>query len=327
MNIQQELRKALAIECDAIRRAADRIGTRAERAVRLLHERSGRIIITGMGKAGIIGRKMAGTFTSTGAPAQFLHPAEAIHGDLGMVRSGDVVVAISNSGETEEIVALLPYLKGFGVAIIAMTGNVDSTLARNSDEVIDVSVAQEADPMGVAPTASTTAALAMGDALAAALVVLNGFDKEQYAAFHPGGSLGRALLFRVRDLMHRGDRLPMVRPECTLREAITVMSSKRLGALFIALPDGPLEGILTDGDLRRVFQREANPLEHPVADWMTRDPKTIRPDVLATEALRRMEDFAITVLPVVDDAGKPIAALHMHDLIQAGLALWPAASD
>jgi len=327
MDIQQEIRTALEIEYTAIQQLADRIDDRAEAAVRLIHQRKGRVIITGMGKAGIIGRKMAGTFTSTGTPAQFLHPAEATHGDLGMVRSGDVIIAVSNSGETEEIVALLPHLKGFDVSIIAMTGNPESTLARNSVIVIDTRVEREADPMGVAPTASTTVALAMGDALAAALVSLNAFTKDKYAVYHPGGSLGRALLFRVRDLMHRGDRLPRIDPDSQVRDAIMVMSSKRMGAVFVAAPAGPLEGILTDGDLRRVFERETNPLERPVSEVMTRHPHTVRADVLALDALRLMEDHAITVLPVIDDSRRPVAALHMHDLVQAGLALWPAATD
>jgi KpsF/GutQ family protein len=325
-DIAAALQDALACERSAIEALEHRIGPEAEEAVRLLNQCEGRVVFTGMGKMGLVARKICATFTSLGAPSLFLHPAEAIHGDLGIVAPSDVVLALSYSGETEEIVGLLPHLHGFGVDVIAMTGNPHSTLAQHSRVVLDVSVEREADPLAIAPTASTTAALAMGDALAAALVKLRRFSKDRYAVFHPGGSLGRALLYRVRDLMQK--EIPMARPDTVLRDAICEMSGgRRLGAVFIVDDDGRLAGVFTDGDLRRVLERETNPLGSPVGEYMTATPKRTQPEVLAVEALHLMEDSRILVLPVVDDHERPIAALHMHDLIRAGLALWPASRE
>lgn len=321
------MRTAVRVEREALERLESAIGDEAEAAVRLVHACAGRVVVTGMGKAGLVGRKIAATLSSVGVPASFLHPADALHGDLGMVRRGDVVLAISNSGETDELLALAPHLAAAGAHLIAMTGNPDSTLARRSERVLDVSVSREADPLGIAPTASTTAMLAMGDALASALEALTELDAQRYAAYHPGGSIGRRLLYRVRDVMHGGDRLPLVRPDATLRDAICVLAQKRLGAVFVAGDDGALAGIFTDGDLGRVFQREPDPLPRAIAEFMTRQPRTTTPGAMAVEALRLMEDHAITLLPVLDEAGRPVAAVHMHDLVQAGLALWPAARD
>lgn len=327
MDIEATLRQAIAIEREALDRLAGRIGPEAVGAVELLHACQGRIVVTGMGKAGIIGRKMAATFSSTGCPALFLHPGEALHGDLGIVGKSDVVIAISNSGETEEIIGVLPHLRGLDAKVIAMTGHVGSTLAKLSDVVLDIGVDREADPLGMVPTASTTAALALGDALASALMVRNGFDRERYAVYHPGGSIGRTLLSRVCDLMHGGDAAPLVCASDTLRHVICVMSSKRLGAAFIVDEKGVLEGILTDGDLRRTFEKDANPLEHPIAEYMTHNPRRVGPDDLAVDALRLMEKRKTTILPVVDDENRPIGALHLHDLVQAGLSLWTPSGE
>ena len=320
MNILNAILESLRIERDALEAVSARIGDDAVRAVETIHDAEGQVIVTGMGKAGLIGRKIAATLASTGTPAFFLHPAEAIHGDLGIVCERDVVLALSNSGESEEIVALLPHLKRFGVKIISLTGRRDSTLGRYSDIVLDTDVEREADPIDIAPTASTTVQLAVGDALVAGLIERRGFQRDQYAIFHPGGSLGRKLLSTVRDLMHSGDDLPIVPHTVSLREALLDMTSKRLGATFVVDDDGCLEGILTDGDLRRIIQDEGNPLARPVLELMVSDPKTVTESHLAAEALRIMEDHLITVLPVIDEQQRPIGALHMHDLIKAGLA-------
>ena len=320
MDILAEIKKAIEIEREALEFIIHKVDDQAVAVVELLYACRGRVIVTGMGKTGLIGRKIAATLASTGTPAFFLHPAEASHGDLGVVTSDDVVLAVSNSGETEEVVRLLPHLKRFQVKIISLTGDRNSTLAQHSDVVIDVAVEREADPLGVAPTASTTAVLAMGDALATALLLKRGFSKEQFAIFHPGGSLGRRLLWHVRDLMHTGDSVPVVREGVTVREAIYEMSVKRLGTTFVVNEDMRLSGIFTDGDLRRLLQRETNPLELPIADVMTRSSKMIREEVLAAEAVRMMEDHAISILPVVDDQFSLFGVIHLHDLVRAGLA-------
>lgn len=327
MDVASIMREAVRREREALERLEASVGSAAEEAVRLLHGCAGRVVVTGMGKAGLVGRKVAATLSSVGVAASFLHPADALHGDLGMVRGEDVVLALSNSGETDELLALAPHLLGIGVPVIALTGNPDSSLARRSHVCLDVSVAREADPLGIAPTASTTAMIAMGDALAAALEALNELNEARYATFHPGGSIGRRLLYRVRDVMHGDDRLPRVLPDTSLKDAICELARKRLGAVFVTAPDGTLAGIFTDGDLGRVLQREADPLARPIREFMTREPRTVRAEALAAEALRLMEAHAITLLPVLDDAGRPVAAVHMHDLVQAGLALWPTARD
>ncbi|MCP4639683.1 MAG: KpsF/GutQ family sugar-phosphate isomerase [bacterium] len=327
MNIQEIVRQSLEIERDAVAALVDRVGDACERAVKLLHACSGRVLVTGVGKAGLVGRKLAATLSSTGTPAAFVHACEAAHGDLGMLCEDDVVIAVSNSGESRELVELLGHLKRLGVKIVALTGAVDSTLGSESDVVVDVGVEQEADTLGLAPTASTTAALAMGDALAAGLMSVKGFSEEQYARNHPGGSLGNLLLMRVEDLMVSSDRMPVVSADVVLRDAIYEMTSRRLGSTFVVDEDGVLVGIITDGDLRRLLQRNTDPLEMPAAEAMTRDPKRTRPDVLAIEAMQYMEDHKITVLPVVDATGRPLSAIHMHDLVKAGLALWSVGEE
>ncbi len=326
MDTLQILRQTLAAEREAIEIIEQKVGGEAVRAVELFLQCQGHVVITGIGKTGLIGRKIAATLTSTGTPAVFLHAAEAIHGDLGVIGERDVIVVLSNSGESGEIVALLPHLRSFGVPIIAMTGHTESTLARQSDVVLDVGVPSEAGPLGMAPTTSTTAALAMGDALAMAAKILRGFSKAAYGRFHPGGSLGRALL-RVRDLMHSGGAVPLVQPDMPLREAIVVMSAKRLGAVFVADDGGPLLGIITDGDLRRILQREADPLNQCVSEVMVSQPQTVLEESFAKDALDLMESRSITILPVVNTADEPIAALHMHDLVRAGLATWTDLGD
>lgn len=316
----QLIRDALAIEIEALQAVSAKVGPSAEQAVELLLRCAGRVIVTGMGKMGLIGRKIAATLASTGTPAFFLHPAEAYHGDLGIVTNQDVVLALSNSGQTEEVVNLLPHFKRLGTKIIALTGQADSALARHADVVLDTAVPREACPLDIAPTASTTAALALGDALAAALTAKRGFTRDDYAIFHPGGSLGRKLLYTVADLMHTDEALPLVRPEETLREAIPVISNKRLGTALVADEQNRLLGVFTDGDLRRVFEKHADPLTQSMQDVMTASPKATRPDTLAAEALRVMEDSAITALPVVDEDHSLVGILHLHDLIRAGLA-------
>lgn len=313
------LREALDIETEGIVALADRLDDSAVQAVETILACTGRVIVTGMGKMGLIGRKIAATLSSTGTPAFFLHPAEAYHGDLGIIASDDVVLAMSNSGQTEEVTNLLPHIKRFGVKIIAMTGQCESTLARHADVIVDCGVAREACPMNVAPTASTTAALAMGDAIAVALIARRGFTSDDYAIFHPGGSLGRKLLLHVRDIMHAGEDIPTVQPGTALRDAIVEMSSKRLGTAIVT-ENGTLRGIFTDGDLRRLFEAGGNPLEKTIDEVMVAEPKRCHPDDLAAEALRTMEEKSITALPVVDEDNNVVGIVHLHDLIRAGLA-------
>ena len=317
--LQAVAARVLRIEGDAVAALVERLDGRFARAVHLLHACRGRVVLTGMGKSGYIAQKIAATFSSTGTPALFLHPAEGVHGDLGMIVRGDVVVAISNSGETQELVSILPHIRRFGVPLVSLVGNLQSTLARESDVALDVSVKEEACPLNPAPTASTTAALAMGDALAVALLEQRGFQEEDFALLHPAGSLGRRLLLRVRDLMHTGDALPLVREEATMREAILEISGKRLGMTAVVDAAGLLCGIVTDGDLRRALQKFPDLLARRVADCMTRHPKTIPRDELAARAVQVMEQYSITSLIVVGEAGRPEGVLHLHDLLKAGV--------
>src|SRR5258706_7651307 len=312
------------IEAEALRALADRIGgpmaADFERAVHLLHQCAGRVVVTGMGKSGIIGRKIAATLSSTGTPALFLHPAEAVHGDLGMLVKGDVVLALSSSGETEEILALLPTIKRLGAKSISLTGDEiynkkakRSTLAAAADVALDCSISREACSLGLAPTASTTTMLALGDALAVALAEKKGFEEEDFAELHPGGKLGKKLA-RVEQLMHSGDDLPRVAPKTKMPDVIHVMSSKRLGVA--AVVDGDkLLGIISDGDLRRLLQSKGKDvLDLKAADCMTKDPKTITADAFAASALNIMEEKKITSLCVVDGKGNLRGIVHLHDL-------------
>ncbi|MBF0614575.1 MAG: KpsF/GutQ family sugar-phosphate isomerase [Magnetococcales bacterium] len=315
----ERARRVLAMEAEAIMAMANRLDGRFEQAVTLLFACRGRIVVTGIGKSGMIGRKIAATLASTGAPAFFLHPAEGSHGDLGMVTCQDVILLLSNSGETGEVLGLLPVFKRLGVPMIALTGRLDSTLGRMSDVVLDIRVEREACPMDLAPTSSTTAALAMGDALAVCLLEKRQFGPEQFALLHPGGSLGRKLLVRVADRMHTGERIPCVSEEDSVRQALFEMTAKRFGMTGVLDDRGRLSGVLTDGDLRRLLEQDANPLERRVGEVMTRAPKVIAADALAAEAARIMERSKITGLFVVSLERTPIGVIHLHDLLEAGL--------
>jgi arabinose-5-phosphate isomerase len=309
--------RVLRMEADAILGLVAKLDARFDAAIELLRGCSGRIIVTGMGKSGIIGRKIAATLASTGTPSYFLHPAEGVHGDLGMVARGDVVLALSNSGETDEVLAILPPLKRLGVPIVLLTGNPTSTLARQCEVVLDVSVAEEACPMNLAPTSSTTAALAAGDALAMALLELRGLRPEDYAALHPRGTLGWRALFRVADLMHTGDAVPRVRADATLEDTILEMTKKRFGMTTIIDSAGRLTGIVTDGDLRRLHLKTQSIAGVRAGDVASGSPKTIGADELAAKALEVMEAWAITSLVVPDADGRPVGVIHMHDILRA----------
>jgi arabinose-5-phosphate isomerase len=322
MSVEQA-RRVLRIEADAIERLIERVDENFDRAVELLLDCRGRVVVTGMGKSGHIGNKIAATLASTGTPALFLHPAEGIHGDLGMVTKGDVVIALSNSGETEEMNRMLPSLKRIGIRIIALTGNRDSTLAKNSDVVIDVGVREEACPLGLAPTASTTATLAMGDAIAVVLLDRRGFKAEDFACYHPGGSLGKRLLLRVRDVMHVGDAVPKVSENTLIKDAIYEISSKKMGITAVVGKDGRLLGVISDGDLRRWMEKTEkmgeNLLGKRAADIMTKNPRVISRDALAAEAVAVMEGASITCILILDGASHPEGVVHLHDLLKAGV--------
>lgn len=312
----------LRMEAEAVLELVPRVDENFAAAISLILECHGRTVITGMGKSGIIGRKMAATFASTGTPSFYLHPAEGIHGDLGMVTSDDVVIALSNSGETGEVLNILPSLRRIGAKVIAMVGNSNSTLAKNADVILNVGVSKEACPLGLAPTSSTTAALAYGDALALALLKKHNFTASQFAIFHPGGSLGRKLLLTVENIMHSGDENPVVLGETTVQEALFVITDKGLGAVSVIDENGIMQGVLTDGDIRRGLSKGVDFLQRPVTELMTRSPKTITKEKLAAQALHIMESNKpkpITVLPVVDSDNKVIGLLHMTDLVRQGV--------
>jgi arabinose-5-phosphate isomerase len=306
-------RKVLRTEGDAILGLIPRVDARFDRALDLLHACTGRVVVTGMGKSGIIAHKLAATFSSTGTPAVFLHAAEAVHGDLGMVQTDDVVVALSYSGETEELIRLLEAIRRIGARLIALTGHPTSTLGAASDVAVDCRITEEACPMNLAPTASTTATLAMGDALAMALAHRKGFQPEHFADLHPGGRLGRRLM-RVDAVMHGGPALPAVRPETSMPDLIQEISSKRLGMTCVIDGDGRLEGVVTDGDLRRHMTPGSDLFRQTAAMVMTPRPVTIRPGTLAAEALRVMEERKITSVVVVDEDGLVKGVVHLHDL-------------
>ena len=312
----------LRMEAEAILELVPRVDANFAAAISLILECPGRTVITGMGKSGIVGRKMAATFASTGTPSFYLHPAEGIHGDLGMVTADDVVIALSNSGETGEILNILPSLRRIGAKIIAMVGNANSTLAKNSDVVLDVGVEKEACPLGLAPTSSTTAALAYGDAIALALLQKRNFTASQFAVFHPGGSLGRKLLLTVGNIMHKGDENPLVSADTTVQEALFVITDKGLGAVSVVDESGKMLGVLTDGDIRRGLSKGVDFLQRSVDDLMTKAPKYITADKLAAQALHLMESNQpkpITVLPVVDEDMVVVGLLHMTDLVRQGV--------
>ncbi len=315
----ERAREVLATEAAAIQALARRLDGAFVDACRLILACDGHLIVTGMGKSGHIGHKLAATLASTGTPAFFVHPAEASHGDLGMIRSGDVIVALSNSGETGEVVNLLPVIKRIGVGLIAMTGNADSSLARHADVHLDTSVDREACPLGLAPTASTSAQLAMGDALAIALLEARGFTAEDFARSHPGGTLGKRLLLHIADVMHGESDLPTIAPEQTISEAIVIMTRGRLGLCAVIDADRRVAGILTDGDLRRGLDDSGDIRTTPVRELMTADPQTIGPNELAASAVELMQARRIQGLLVVDDEKRLVGALNFQDLLQAGV--------
>jgi arabinose-5-phosphate isomerase len=320
--ILEEAKKVIRIEAEALLALADSINGEFERAVDLILASHGRVVVTGMGKSGLIGQKIASTMASTGTPAFFLHPAEGIHGDLGMIMKGDVVIALSNSGETEEVLRILPVIKRLGASLIVMTGNPNSTLSRTGDVFLDISVKEEACPLGLAPTASTTATLAMGDALAVALLLKRGFRAEDFALFHPGGTLGKKLILRVEDLMHTGADVPLVVSDALMRDALFTITAKGLGITGVTDAHGALIGVITDGDLRRALEKGIDILNRSAGDLMSARPKRINRAELAARALQQMEQFSITSLFVFDDdeAKSPVGIIHLHDLLKAGIA-------
>jgi arabinose-5-phosphate isomerase len=317
--IVQQAKEVLRIEAEAILQTMEKVDDAFVRAVEVIHEASGKVIVTGMGKSGLVGRKVASTLASTGTPAFFLHSAEAYHGDMGMANKNDIFLIISNSGETEEIVKLLPLIRRMGAQLISLTGCRDSTLAKRSDIVLDVGVEQEACSLGLAPTASTTATMAMGDALAIALLERKGFSRVDYATLHPGGSLGRKLLLQVADLMHTGDAIPMVDERTLIRKALFEITSKTLGITGVSDQDGNLVGVITDGDLRRSLELGDGILSKEASTVMTRNPKWIERDALAVDALNRMQRFSITSLFVFESKERKRleGVIQIHDLLRS----------
>ena len=320
--METDAQKVLQMEAEAILDLIPRVDEHFDAAVEMILACKGRVVMTGIGKSGIIALKISATLASTGTPSFYLHPAEGIHGDLGMVTGGDVVIALSNSGETGEVLNILPSLRRIGAKLIAMVGNTDSTLAKNADIVLNVGVKKEACPLGLAPTSSTTAVLAFGDALAMALMGKHHFTSKQFAVFHPGGSLGRKLLLTVGDIMHGGSENPVVKGTATVTEALFVITDKGLGAVSVVDENGIMIGLLTDGDIRRGLSQGVGFLQRPVTELMTKEPKFISKEKLAAQALHIMENHKpkpITVLPVVDEEKHVIGLLHMTDLVRQGV--------
>lgn len=322
MSVIDTASRVLRDEAAAVLSLVDHLDGEFEKAVCLIEHAKGRVVLTGMGKSGHIARKIAATMASTGTPAFFLHPAEGIHGDLGMVTADDVVIAYSNSGETAEILNILPSLKRIGAKLIAVVGNTHSTLAKNADAVLNASVKKEADSLGLAPTSSTTAALALGDALAVSLMERHHFTADNFAVFHPGGSLGKKLLLTVEQVMHKGEDNPVIAETSTVKDALFVMTDKGLGAVSVVDEKGHLKGLMTDGDVRRGLEKGMDFLNLPVSEVMTLHPMVIATDQLAASALHVMEKHhphPITVLPVTDTDGKAIGMVHITDLLKQGV--------
>ena len=320
-SINDLAKDVLKIEADSILKLIDRIGDNFDKAIELLYSCKGRVIITGMGKSGLIGKKIAATLSSTGTPSYFLHPAESTHGDSGIITREDVIIAISNSGETQELLNLLPLIKRFGVPMIGMTGNMNSTLAKASDVVLDIAVEREACPLNKAPTASTTATLAMGDALAVCLLEKRGFSEEDFLIFHPSGALGKGFLYHVKDLMLSDpEKLPLVHENDTFTSVIETISKFKLGMAMIVNGSGKLAGVLTDGDIRRTLIKYPDTVSLLIKDVMTVNPKRISGDEYAASALHLMEKYSITALAVVDSSDMPIGVIHIHDILKAGVA-------
>ncbi len=320
-NAIEEAKKVLRIEAQSILDLIDRIDENFSKAVDLLYGCKGRVVLMGMGKSGLVGRKIASTFASTGTPSFFIHPAEGLNGDFGMLAREDLVMAISNSGETRELLEVLPLIKRYGNKLIALTGNLRSTLAKAADVCLNIHVKTEACPLGLAPTASTTATLALGDALAVTLMIKKGFKEEDFALLHPGGALGKRLLLTVKDLMHVGEAFPKVTEKTLMKEVIFEITSKRLGVTAVLNDQGHLVGVITDGDLRRALERFSDLLNRTASEVMTRNPKWIEKDALAAKAVQRMEEYSITSLFVFDQPGEkvPVGVIHLHDLLKAGV--------
>jgi len=319
VNLKKELKKVLDIEAAAILKTKSRIDNDFEKAVGYMLACKGKIVISGIGKSGLIGQKIAATMSSTGTPAIFLHSTEAAHGDLGMVSKDDVALIISQSGETDEVIGVLPAVKRFNIPLIAITGKKTSSLAKNSDCVLDSSVKEEACPMGLAPTASTTVQLAIGDALAVVLLKLKKFKKEDFAMFHPAGALGKKLMLTVADIMHTGDSIPVINGEMPLQKGLLEITKKRMGCTAVVNSKGVMTGIFTDGDLRRLLEKNANPYPLKMNGIMTVNPKTIKASDLAVKALGIMEKHSITVLIAVDKNKKPDGVIHLHDILKSGV--------
>ena len=321
LNIVKEAKRVLKIEAQSILDLADRIDENLSRAVELLYQCKGKVVLMGMGKSGLVGRKISSTFASTGTPSFFLHPAEGLNGDFGMLAKEDVIIAISNSGETRELLEALPLIKRYGNRLITFTGNANSTLAKAGDVNLNVHVKEEACPFGLAPTASTTATLALGDALAIALMGKRDFKKEDFAILHPGGALGKRLLLKVEDLMHVGKAFPMVSEKTLMKDAIFEITSKRLGVTGVCNTEGHLVGVITDGDLRRALEKFSDLFNRETSEVMTKNPKWIEKDALAAKAVQRMEEYSITSLFVFNKAGDKVPAgiIHLHDLLKAGV--------
>jgi arabinose-5-phosphate isomerase len=315
----QSAQRTIRLELEAIEDLLQRINGDFVRACELILNSKGRVVVVGMGKSGHVGNKIAATLASTGTTAFFVHPAEASHGDMGMITRDDVVLALSNSGSTSEIVTLLPLIKRLGITLISMTGNPESPLAKAAEVNLDARVSQEACPLNLAPTSSTTVSLVLGDALAIALLEARGFTAEDFAFSHPGGALGRRLLLKVENVMHAGDSLPQVRRGTSLRDALLEMTQKGLGMTVVVEDDGRLAGVFTDGDLRRTLDRSIDVRQATIDDVMTAHGKTARAEMLAAEALKIMEDHKINSLVVIDEHNQPIGALNMHDLLRAGV--------
>jgi len=317
--LRKRAKQVLKIESEAIKKLSSRINKDFEKAVNLIFACRGSVVVTGMGKAGIIGEKISATLASTGTPSLWLHSAEAIHGDLGRVRKEDIIIAISNSGETEEIAKLIPHIKKIGARLIAITGNLTSTLAKNSDAILDVSIKEEACPLGLAPMASTTTMLAMGDALCAALIDKRGFKRSDFAFLHPGGNLGKQLLLKVEDIMRKGEGNPIVKGHKKVKDVLLEITSARSGSATVVDKKGRLEGIFTDGDLRRHLEKDPDLSKREVREVMTKRPKTLKKGCLAVEALRILREYKIDEIPIVDKKGRPIGLVDVQDLLKAGL--------
>jgi arabinose-5-phosphate isomerase len=321
VNVVDEARRVLKIEAQSILDLSERVDEHFTEAVELLYHCKGKVVLMGMGKSGLVGRKIASTFASTGTPAFFLHPAEGVNGDFGMLTKEDVVIAISNSGETRELLDVLPLIKRYGNRLIALTGNMNSSLAKAGDVYLNIHVKEEACPLGLAPTASTTATLALGDALAIVLMIKKGFDEKDFALLHPGGTLGKRLLLKVEDLMHVGKAFPTVTEKTLMKDVIFEITSKRLGVTAVCNGEGHLMGVITDGDLRRALEKFNDLLDRQASDVMTRNPKWIEKDALAAKAVQRMEEYSITSLFVFNQSGDkvPVGIIHLHDLLKAGV--------